>query len=67
MLRHLRIDVDGDETYETSGPPQHLGDAFGYGTLKGYRFSEDGLMVLDFGDGAFRKIPARRLLRITEV
>lgn len=66
-MAHVRIEFDGNEAYETGGPPEHLGAAFGYGALEGYQFGEDGMIVLDFGSGRFRKIPARRLLRITEM
>lgn len=65
-MTEVRIEFEDGETYETGGPSEHLGTAFGYGSLEGYRFGDDGLIVLDFGGGRFRKIPARRLLRITE-
>lgn len=64
---NARLEFDGDESYETGpGPAVYLGQEAGYGNLEGYRIGEDGLVVLDFGGGRFRKIPERRLLRITE-
>lgn len=65
-MTELRIEFEDGETYETGGSPEYLGTAFGYGSLEGYRFGEDGMIVLDFGGGKLRKVPARRLLRITE-
>jgi hypothetical protein len=63
----VRLDFDGDESYQSGpGPAHFLGSDFGYGNLEGYRISEDGLVILDFGDNRFVKIPVRRLLRITE-
>jgi hypothetical protein len=61
----LIIDFDANETYQTGAGSDHLGPGAGYGSLEGYKI-ENGMVVLDFGNGKFRKIPARRLLRITE-
>jgi len=65
-MAHIRIEFEGGETYQTGGPPEHLGVELGYANLEGYQFGENGMIVLDFGNSRFRKIPARRLLRVTE-
>lgn len=62
-----RLDFDEGESYETGpGPAVYLGAEAGYGDLEGYRISEDGFVVMDFGNSRFMKIPVRRLLRIVE-
>jgi hypothetical protein len=64
-MTDLLIEFDNNENYQTGGPAVHLGVNLGYGSLEGYRLEGD-FVILDFGNGRFRKIPVRRLLRITE-
>ena len=65
-MANLLIEFDDNESYQTGGPTTFLGTDLGYGSLEGYRMGDNGFVVLDFGNSRFRKIPARRLLRITE-
>lgn len=66
-MANVTIDFDNDESYHTGPPQVLLGSDFGYACLKGYRIDENGFVVLEFDNLALRKIPARRLLRITEL
>jgi hypothetical protein len=65
-MKHLMIEFDNNEAYHTGPPAVHLGTDLGYASLEGYRLSDDGFVVMDFGSNRFVKIPVRRLLRITE-
>lgn len=64
-MASLLIEFDNDESYHTGAPQTYLGQDFGYGILEGYRLEGD-FVILDFGNGRFRKIPIRRLQCITE-
>jgi len=65
-MADFRLDFDEGESYQSGGPAEYLGATFGHGVLEGFRIGDDGFVVMDFGNGKFRKIPSRRLLRITE-
>ncbi len=60
------IDFDNGESYWSSGPTVEMGPGMGYGSLESYRIDGDGMVVLNLGGNKVRKIPVRRLLRITE-
>lgn len=66
-MAQVRIEFDENEAYETGGPAEHMGASFGYASLKGYRIDEAGFVVMEFDNHAIRRVPVRRLLRITEL
>lgn len=66
-MASLSIEFDNDESYHTGPPQVHLGSDFGYASLKGYRIDEGGFVVMEFDNHTIRKVPVRRLLRITEL
>ena len=60
-----KIEFEGGEEYCTEGPQADLGTGVGYAHLAGHHIA-DGMVIMTFTNNAVRKVPFKRLLRITE-